>query len=194
MEELMHSAFQYNAYVIKKQVFALTGKLRFYTPDGSLVLYSEQKMFKLREDIRIFSDESKSQELLWIKARNILDFSAAYDVVDSIEQRRVGVLRRKGIQSLLRDQWEVLDANENLAGILQEDQIALALLRRFLLGSLLPQNYDLLVGDTRAVDLRQRFNPFRYEMDVEFSGMPFDRRLGLAAGTLLAIIEGKQSK
>jgi uncharacterized protein YxjI len=189
----MHSAFKFNAYLLKKQVFALTGKLRFYTTDGSLVLYSEQKMFKLREDIRIYSDESKSQELLWIKARNILDFSAAYDVVDSQEQTRVGTLRRKGIRSLLRDQWEVLDANENLIGILQEDQVVLALLRRFLIGSLLPQNYDLLVGDTRAVDLRQRFNFFRYEMDIEFSGTSFDRRLGLAAGTLLAIIEGKQS-
>lgn len=189
----MHSAFQYNAYLLKKQVFALTGKLRFYTPDGHLTLFSEQKMFKLREDIRVFSDESKTQELLWIKARNILDFSAAYDVVDSLEQRRVGVLRRKGFQSMLRDQWEVLDANENLIGILQEDQIGLSLLRRFLLGSLLPQNYDLLVGGTRAVDLRQRFNFFRYEMDIEFSGPSFDRRLGLAAATLLAIIEGKQS-
>ena len=189
----MHPAFQYNNYVLKKQVFALTGKLRFYAPDGQLVLFSEQKMFKLREDIRVFSDEAKSQELLWIQARNILDFSAAYDVVDSLEQRKVGVLRRKGIQSMLRDQWEVLDANDNPIGILQEDQVGLALLRRFLLGSLLPQNYDLLVGDTRAVDLHQRFNLFRYEMDVEFSGLPFEHRLGLAAAALLAIIEGKQS-
>ena len=189
----MHSAFQYNTYLLKKQVFALTGKLRFYAPDGQMVLFSEQKMFRLREDIRIFSDENKSQELLWIQARNILDFSAAYDVIDSLEQRKVGVLRRKGFSSMLRDQWEVLDPNESLVGILQEDQVGLALLRRFLLGSLLPQNYDLLVGEARAVDLRQRFNLFRYEMDIEFSGPVFDRRLGLAAAALLAIIEGKQS-
>lgn len=189
----MHSAFQYNTYLLKKQVFALTGKLRFYAPNEQLVLFSEQKMFKLREDIRIYSDETKSQELLYIKARNIIDFSAAYDVVDSLEQRQVGVLRRKGFRSMLRDEWEVLDASENLIGVLQEDQMGRALLRRLLLGSLLPQNYDLLVGGTRAVDLRQRFNLFRYEMDIEFSGTPLDHRLGLAAAALLAIIEGKQS-
>ena len=46
-------------------------------------MFSEQKMFRLREDIRVYSDESKSQEVLSIKARQILDFSAAYDVVDT---------------------------------------------------------------------------------------------------------------
>jgi hypothetical protein len=48
-----------------------------------LLLFSEQKMFKLREDIRVYSDEAKTQEVLAIKARQIMDFSAAYDVVES---------------------------------------------------------------------------------------------------------------
>lgn len=56
----MHPSFQFNQYLLKRQVFALTGKLRFYNPQGVLVLFSEQKMFKLREDIRIFADEQKN--------------------------------------------------------------------------------------------------------------------------------------
>jgi hypothetical protein len=69
------------------------------------------------------------------------------------------------------------------------------LLRRLLLGSLLPQNYDLTLGGTRVADLRQRFNLFAYQMDIDFSMDParrLDRRLGIAAAALLAIIEGKQ--
>jgi uncharacterized protein YxjI len=192
----MHTAFQHNQYLLKRQVFALTGKFRVYDPAENLVLFSEQKMFRLREDIRVYSDEDKSQEVLTIKARQIIDFSAAYDVMDSLTGEKVGVLRRKGLASLLRDEWEVLDANEQLRGLLFEDSMGLALLRRFLLGSLLPQNYDLTFGETRVADLRQRFNLFRYELDLDFSmdvARMLDRRIGIAAGILLATVEGKQS-
>jgi hypothetical protein len=161
-----------------------------------MVMFSEQKMFRLREDIRVYSDESKSQEVLSIKARQIMDFSAAYDVVDTALNQKVGALRRKGLRSILRDEWEVLDANDNVIGQLFEDSVGMALLRRLLLGSWLPQNYDMTVGQTRVADLRQNFNLFRYELNLDFSmdiSHLLDRRVGLAAGILLAAVEGKQS-
>lgn len=192
----MHSAFLHNNYLIRRQVFALAGKFRVYDPSENLMLYSEQKMFRLREDIRVYSDESKSQEVLIIKARQFIDFSAAYDVVDATMNQKIGALRRKGWRSMFRDEWEVLDANDQPRGMLFEDSMQLALLRRLLLGSFLPQNYDLTLGETRVADLRQRFNLFRYELDLDFSMDPtrqLDRRLGIAAGILLATVEGKQS-
>jgi len=191
----MHSAFQYSQYLLKRQVLALTGKIRIYAPDGSLLLYSQQKMFRLKEDIRVYNDEERSQELLYIQARAYLDFSAAYDVQDSLSGEKVGVLRRKGWRSLLRDEWEILDAMDQPLAILHEDNPTRALLRRLLLGTLLPQNYDILTGETRLADLRQRFNLFRYEMELDFSMdtvRRLDRRLGIAAAILLGIIEGKQ--
>jgi hypothetical protein len=192
----MNPAFQLNQYVLKRQVFALTGKFRFFDPSGKLLLFSEQKMFKLREDIRVYADERKSQEVLMIKARQIIDFSAAYDVIDSASGQKVGALRRKGLKSILRDEWEVLDANDHVIGLLFEDSLGLAMLRRLLLGSLLPQNYDLTLGETRVADLKQRFNIFAYQLDIDFSmdaAHLLDRRIGIAAGILLAAIEGKQS-
>jgi uncharacterized protein YxjI len=191
----MHHAFQFNQYLLKRQVFALTGKLRFYNPQSELVLFSEQKMFKLREDVRIFADEQKTQEVLAIKARQIIDFSAAYDVVDSANGEKVGALRRKGLKSILRDEWEVLDVNDQVIGALFEDNMGLAMLRRLIAGSWLPQNYDLTMNDQRVADLKQRFNLFRYEMDIDFSmdtAHRLDKRLGLAAAILLAIVEGRQ--
>jgi uncharacterized protein YxjI len=195
-ENKMSLIFQGNQYLLKRQVFALTGKFRVYDPSGSLLLFSEQKMFRLREDIRVFADEAKTQEILQIKARQIVDFSAAYDVIDSAANQKVGTLRRKGLKSILRDEWEVLDVNDNVIGLLFEDSMGLAMLRRILLGSLLPQNYDITLGETRVADLKQRFNIFSYQLDLDFSmdtGNKLDRRVGIAAGILLAAIEGKQS-
>jgi uncharacterized protein YxjI len=192
----MNPIFEYDRYLLKRQVLALAGTFRYFDPAGNMVMYSQQKMFKLREDIRVFADEAKSQEVLQIKARQIVDFSAAYDVIDSAYNQKVGVLRRKGMRSILRDEWEVLDANDQLIGMLFEDSMGMAMLRRLLLGSLLPQNYDITLRGQRVADLKQRFNLFRYELDVDFSFDPaknLDRRVGLAAGILLAAIEGKQS-
>jgi len=188
--------FQFPSYLLKRQVFALTGRFRFYDPNGNQVMFSEQKMFKLREDIRVYSDENKTQEVLSIKARQIIDFSAAYDVVDTAYNQKIGVLRRKGWSSMLRDEWQVLDANEDQIGVLFEDSMGMALLRRFLLGSLLPQNYDITLGGARVADLKQNFNLFRYELNLDFTMDPsqkLDRRLGIAAGILLAAVEGRQS-
>ena len=192
----MNPIFRFPTYLLKRQAIALTGKFRFYDPNGQLVMFSEQKMFKLREDIRVYADENKSQEVLSIKARQIVDFSAAYDVVDTALNQKVGALRRKGWSSLLRDEWEVLDANDNVMGKLFEDSVGYAMLRRLLLGSLLPQNYDITFGETRVADLKQNFNLFRYELNLDFSmdiNQRLDRRLGIAAGILLAAVEGRQS-
>jgi uncharacterized protein YxjI len=190
----MNQIFQFNQYLLKRQVFALAGKFRVFDPSGRLLLFSEQKMFKLREDIRVYADEAKTQEVLAIKARQIIDFSAAFDVIDSATGQKVGALRRKGLASMLRDEWEILDVNDTVRGRLFEDSMGLALLRR-LLTNLVPQNYDLLFGETRVADYKQNFNPFTYELNIDFSMDTLgqlDRRIGIAAGILLAAIEGRQ--
>src|SRR4030042_5727984 len=193
----MDIAFQSSQYVLKRQAFALTGTLRLYNPQEQMVLYCQQKLFKLKEDIRVFSDETKTRELLSLQARQILDFSAYYDVFDSVYSTKIGGLRRRGFRSMVQDEWEVFDGQERPLGILMEDSLTQALLRRLLLGALLPQNYDLNMGTQRVADYKQRFNPFRYELDLDFqmdSDNKLDRRLGIAAAILLATIEGRQNK
>jgi uncharacterized protein YxjI len=191
------TAFQYDQYVLKKQVIALTGTLRIYNPQEQLVMFSQQKIFRLKEDIRVYADEQKSRELLTIKARQIIDFSAYYDVVDSQYLTRLGGIRRKGLRSLVQDEWELFDANENQVGLLREDSLRDALLRRLFLGTLIPQNYDLTIGNEKVADFSQRFQLFRYVLDINFqldAGKILDHRLGIAIAILLAIIEGRQYK
>lgn len=193
----MDSAFQYNQYILKKQFMALTGIMRIFTPQDQLVLFSQQKIFKLKEDIRVYADETKSRELLNIQARQIIDFSAYYDVIDSQYSTKVGGLRRKGFRSIVQDEWEVFDQRENLIGSLKEDSLNQAILRRFLLGILVPQNYDLIMGTERVADYKQRFHLFRYVLDIDFqmdTGKNLDPRLGIAAAILLATIEGRQHR
>lgn len=187
--------FAHSHYLARRKVFSFLGqKFHIYDSVGNLQLYVQQKAFKLKEDIRVYRDESKSEEVLTITARSVLDFSAAYDVVDARSGEAVGALKRKGLKSMFRDEWIVMGPGDHELGVLKEDSMAMAMLRR-LLSNLVPQNFDLLVDGVRVADFRQAFNPFIFKMHVDLSmdeRRVLDRRLALAAVVLLLAVEGRQ--
>lgn len=182
-------------FLAKKDVFALGGAFRIMTPEGNLLLYSRQKLFKLREDIRAYADLERTKEVLHIQARQIIDFSAAYDVIDSETKERLGTLRRKGWSSMVRDKWEILDKDGNYLAKIEEDSLFKAFVRRWLL-NLIPQTYYVTdKRDKKIAELKQFFNPFIFRMALDFSldkEKILDRRLGLSAAILLLAVEGRQ--
>ena len=181
--------------MIRRQVFKLFGAaFHVYDDSGHVIGYSKQKAFKLREDIRLFTDEGMSRELLSIQARNIIDFSAAYDIVDGQTGEHVGTARRKGWSSIFRDAWELLDAAGHPVAKVDEDSAFMALLRRFL-SNLIPQNFDVHTPDGRRhADLGQSFNPFIYKLNVSLdAGCTLDARLVFGVAVLIAAIEGRQN-
>jgi uncharacterized protein YxjI len=182
-------------YELHRQFAKLVGaNFRIYDDHGGLAAFVNQKGFRLKEDIRVYTDETKSQESLIIQARQILDFAAAYDVIDP-QTGKVGAFRRKGWTSIVRDEWEVLGVNDEVLGKIIEDSMMMAMLRRYL-SNWIPQNFDVIMYDgRRVVDIRQQFNPFLYKLTIDFSDDPngdLDRRMGMAAAILLTAIEGRQ--
>lgn len=189
----MSNVFSHQQYLVRRKILKLLGgAFHIYAPDGSLALYSELKAFKLKEDIRLFADEAKTKELVRIAARSILDFGATYDVYDSATNAKLGALRRKGMKSILRDSWIILDANDAEVGKIEEDSMVLALVRRFL-SNLVPQTFAATMGGQPAATFKQNFNPFVLKITVTFNGEALDKRLGLAACVLLCAIEGRQN-
>ncbi|HMU83004.1 MAG TPA: hypothetical protein PKE49_10440 [Leptospiraceae bacterium] len=188
--------FTANKYYAKKKLLKLFGgEVRIYDESRTnLLFFVKQKAFKLKEDITVFADESQSRPLLKIQARSILDFGTTYDVTDVVTNQKVGAIRRKLLKSILRDEWAILDASDKEFGTVSEDSMLMALLRRFL-SNLIPQHFAMTVGGTQVGDLKQTWNPFVPQFNVDFSmdSGRLDRRLGIAAVVLLQVIEGKQS-
>jgi uncharacterized protein YxjI len=192
---MSNNLFPETNYLIRRKVLELVGgSFRIYDPNGQLVFFSKMKAFKLREDIRIFTGEDMQEEVLAIKARQIIDFSAAYDVFDPRANEKVGALKRKGWKSMLLDEWILMDAGDQEIGLIKEASLGMALLSRFI--NLIPQKYHGIIGDTVVCTFKQNFNPFVMKISVDFTpdqaGL-LDRRLGMAAALLLCAIEGKQS-
>ncbi len=183
-------------FTIRRKVFTFFGaKFHIYDAENNLIGFCKQKAFKLKEDIRVYTDETMQHERLVISARKVLDISAAYDVVDSSNDTKLGVLKRQGLKSMFRDSWIVMDENDNEIGSLKEDSAAMALLRRFGPGGLIPQKFHLKQNDGQDIaDFRTHFNPFVHRMTVSvYPECPLHAMLILAAGILLVAIEGRQS-
>ena len=187
--------FDLRTYTIRRKIFTiLDAKFHVYDTDGRVVGFSRQKAFKLKEDIRVYRDEEMSEQLLAINARQIIDWSAAYDIVDARTGEKVGAARRKGWSSMVRDSWELLDEQDRPIGHLQEDSTAMALVRRFL-SNLVPQTFHLRNEEGRdQALLRVHFNPFVYRLTVLLEEhCAVDPRLVFGTAVLLAAIEGRQS-
>jgi len=191
----MSDSFSHQKYLVRRKILKLFGAaFHIYDPDGNVAFYSKMKAFKLKENIRLYTGEDMQEEVLTIKARSILDFSAAYDVVDPTTNEKVGALKRKGLKSILKDEWIFMDAGDREIGLIKEDSTFLALFRR-VLTSLVPQTYNGFIGDTQVCTFKQNFNPFVIKIALDFSQDTqnlLDRRLGIAAAILLCAVEGKQ--
>ena len=158
---------------------------------GEPICFVEQKRMKLKEDLRAFADDSKTSEVFRIKAQQVWDPRARYDVTDASGQP-VGQLAKVFGKSLLRSTWRLYDAAGTEIGWARERSLFVALFRRLIglvpfIGEFLellpiPYHFDYFVGDERIGGLERILGVRdRYRLDVSGNGeRTIDRRLVLA--------------
>jgi len=186
-------------YTIRRKVLKLLGAaFHVYDAEGKVVGYCKQKAFKLREDIRLFTDESCSTELLVLRARQVIDFGATYDVTTPGGDA-IASLRRKGMKSsFVRDEWLVFDEHGEQVAIIREKGSFAPIARRYIdyVALLFPQRFEVLRGEGTppVATLRQHFNPFVFRMGVAVhrDDPVLDELTLLGASCLIAAIEGRQ--
>ncbi|CAN5724357.1 hypothetical protein BH20ACI4_BH20ACI4_00740 [soil metagenome] len=94
------------------KLLALASQIYIRDANGNMFGYVKQKMFKLKEDINIFTDENQTQQRFNIKADRVIDFSARYNFTDS-RGGQIGSIKRKGMRSIWKANYEIFDAGEN---------------------------------------------------------------------------------
>lgn len=184
-------------YTIRAKVFDLVPQFFITDHEGQMVGYCRQKLFKFKEEIVLYTDRTRETELLRIKARQIIDFGATYDVKLPNGQS-MGSLRRKGLKStFVRDEYLVFDEHDTQVATLQEDSTFKALVRRFIeyAAPFMPQKFHLRdSGGTEIAIYRQHFNPlvFRMSIAVLDDHEQLDDLMLIAIGVLTVVIEGRQ--
>lgn len=88
--------------------------------NGKTVAYVKQKLFKFKEDVSVFDDESQNQVNYRIKADRWIDFSAAYSITDK-NGNELGKIARKGWRSLWKAEYVLIDQHQQLQFKIQEE-------------------------------------------------------------------------
>jgi hypothetical protein len=99
---------------------ALSPQIRVTDAHGRLTHFVKQKLFKLRESVTVFADEAQSRPLFGIQADRMIDFNAAYRITDA-GGRPIGFVRRRGLRSLWRANYEIQATGGVLLSVSEEN-------------------------------------------------------------------------
>ncbi|KAB1933853.1 hypothetical protein F8271_23910 [Micromonospora sp. ALFpr18c] len=167
-------------------------EVRAVSPDGTegeLLAFAQQKRLAFKEQVTIYTDDSKQQPLLGFKARQRLDLGATYDVTDAAGNP-IGLFRKDFAQSLLRSTWHVEQAGlPQVTG--QERSLPVALLRRFVDSlSWLPYHFDFTAGGQPGFTVVKKWG-LRDKYVVEVQNPQLDRRLVIAMAVALDALQAR---
>jgi hypothetical protein len=154
------------------------------------------------------------KEIVRIGGRQVISLQKVYDVFDSETGAKLASIRQKSLKSfLVRDHMDILDANGNSYGFVQETSGTLALVRRWIaivpyIGPLIELilmfvvqtftvNYDPQGNTPQLVgNITHKKNPFIVKMtlDTTQSQAKFDPRLNIAIVSLLSVVDATKNK
>jgi len=183
-----------NFYRIRKKVLTVWNKYWLEDQNGAILGFCKQKLFKLKEDIRIYTDESESQELFRIKQEQIMDVWGNFAVIDSATNVKLGYVKRNIISAFVKDTWELYTTSNQMVGKIEEKSTGHALARKFMPGGgLIPEQMHLMMDGQVLADINQDFKIIGdiWTMNCQMVPPNFDRRVLLACMLLMGMIERK---
>ena len=105
---------------LKFKLTTLSSDFTITDRNENSLAYVRQKMFRLKEDVVVFNNESKSQENFRIRANQWIDFNASYAITESFG-KNLGKIARKGMRSIWKATYNIFDHNENQKYKVQEE-------------------------------------------------------------------------
>ena len=102
------------------KVSTLSNDFTAYDDEGNIIAYVRQKLFKWKDEIQVFADESRREVIYRIKADRWLDFSASYSFTDGYGDY-LGRIARHGMKSIWRASYQIMDHHDLPLYTLQEE-------------------------------------------------------------------------
>lgn len=157
--------------------------------EGELIAFAQQKRMAFKEQVTIYTDDSKQFPFVGFKARSVIDLGATYDVTDHNGQP-IGLFRKDFKSSLLRSTWHVEQPGLPMATG-QERNTAVAILRRFVDSlSWLPYHFDFTYGGQPAFSVDRKWG-LRDRYIVDIADPRLDRRVVIAMAVALDALQAR---
>jgi len=160
--------------------------------------YTFMKPLKLKEDIRVFTDDSRQYEIMSIQQEQLLDLTGKFQVWDTQSKQFLGLLQRQFLKSFIADEWNILNFNRQQVGVIKEDSIALALVRRYMkFGGWIPNASFINYQGRDLGVIKEKFRIIGNEYYIHLvpgSEVSLDRRLAIACVLMMAMFETKKNR
>ena len=97
---------------------------QFYVHDaqGRSIAYVKQKLFKFKEAVTVYADESQADVRFQIQADRVIDFSARYNFTDA-QGTSLGCIKQRGLRSLWKARFEVIDHGQGVFDINEKSML-----------------------------------------------------------------------
>lgn len=178
-----------STYIIKRNFWSLFERIfRVLTHDGQIIMFVKHPIFRLREEFKVFADEAQTRPLLTIKSKQVIAINFSFDVTDEMSGRVLGTVQKRGLKSIVRDKFLILDPEGAEIGYMEEQ--GASILRRFI--PLLTSKHAIVMNGAQVAFVRQKFRFFTKEFDVEMTAGTIDPRFVLACALLALIAEARR--
>jgi uncharacterized protein YxjI len=183
---------QSNLY-IRQRITLMINRYEVWAADHSgnqtsMVGFVEQKRMAMREQVTVYTDESRSAVLTRFTARQVFDLGATYDVADS-SGASIGTFRKDFARSLLRSTWHMEQPGiPDITG--RERSLFVALLRRFSDLDFLPYHFDFSADAAPAFSVEKKWG-LRDMYVVRIDNPQLDRRVVIAMAVALDALQGR---
>jgi uncharacterized protein YxjI len=178
-------------YRIKRKFWSVFERtFRVYTMDGQMIMLVQHPVFRLREEFQVYSDEAKTRPILRFKTRQMIAINFSYDVTDLESGEHIGTIQKRGLRSLIRDKFRILDpAGEDIGSM---EETGASLLRRFF--PILTSRHEIVLNGRPAAKIRQIFRFFIREFEVHVNPEVGEPRFVLACAMLALIAEAARER
>jgi uncharacterized protein YxjI len=157
--------------------------------EAGVLAFAQQKRMAFKEQVTLYTDDTKTTPVLGFKARQVIDLGATYDVTDA-SGRPIGVFKKNFKESLLRSTWHLTQPNHgDMVG--REANLVVAIVRRFVDAlSWLPYDFEFLLGDRPAFSVVKKWG-LRDRYVVTIHDPQVDRRLVVAMAVALDALQAR---
>ena len=189
---------------LRFKLLAISSQIAVRDATGQLLCYVKQKSFKLKEAVTVFADEAQARPLYRIDADRVIDISAQYRIAEVASGRVLGVVRRRGMKSFWRAQYEV-QREGSAALVIQEEnpwaKVADGLLAEIpvvglFAGYLFHPAYRVTRSDTGDVVLRVVKRPALFEgvyrVEAQAALADDDERLAVLSLLMMLLLERRR--
>lgn len=136
--------------------FSLLTELRVTDAQGNLIAVVKEKLFSIRDEVRVYGDEARTRQTHAMRARGLmagaLDWRARREIRRA-DGSEVGALQAQGIRTLWAASYELLGPDGRREFTIRDDQPWMSVVEGVLdaipfVGDLIALGFDYLVNPT----------------------------------------------